>query len=334
MTHGGQPRVVVVFTGGTISMLLDPVTGAAVPALDGATILARTPGLDAIAHVEPVDWGLVPASHLRFDQILDIAHILRDALARPDVTGAVVVQGTDVIEETAFAWDLLVDSPKPVVVVGAMRSADHPGYEGPANLRDAVRAAACVGLRDQGTLVVMGGAILPAADATKTDTDRYDTFQAPNLGPLGDIRGDLVRVSRRRVRRGALPAIPDHAAEPVHLLTATVSADAGLLRTAAAGGARGIVMAATGSGNTDPGLLEAAQEAMGRGIPVVHATRCLSGRASGGYGFPGGGARWLEAGALPAGLLSGPKARVALALGLGAGLDHTGLRELFAVAGS
>ena len=50
-----------------------------------------------------------------------------------------MVQGTDVMEETAFAYDLLVDSPKPVVVVGAMRSAGDPGYEGPANLRDAVR---------------------------------------------------------------------------------------------------------------------------------------------------------------------------------------------------
>ena len=34
----------VIFTGGTISMLPDPVTGAAVPTLDGAAILARVPG--------------------------------------------------------------------------------------------------------------------------------------------------------------------------------------------------------------------------------------------------------------------------------------------------
>ena len=54
-------------------MLPDPVTGAAVPALDGAAILARTPGLDAIATVEAIDWGLVPASHLAFAQLLDIA---------------------------------------------------------------------------------------------------------------------------------------------------------------------------------------------------------------------------------------------------------------------
>jgi L-asparaginase len=48
------------------------------------------------------------------------------------------------------------------------------------------------------------------------------------------------------------------------------------------------------------------------------------------YGFPGGGAQWIRAGALPAGYLGGPKARVALALGIGAGLDRDGLAALLA----
>jgi L-asparaginase/Glu-tRNA(Gln) amidotransferase subunit D len=48
------------------------------------------------------------------------------------------------------------------------------------------------------------------------------------------------------------------------------------------------------------------------------------------YGFPGGGRSWLEAGALLAGSLSGPKARAALALGLGAGPDHAALAALLA----
>ena len=122
-----RPTVIAIFTGGTISMLPDPATGAASPALDGAAILHRTPGLDAIANVEAIDWGLVPASHLSFPQLLEIADLLRAALDRPTVSGAVVVQGTDVMEETAFAFDLLVDSPKPVVVVGAMRSRGRSG---------------------------------------------------------------------------------------------------------------------------------------------------------------------------------------------------------------
>ncbi len=197
-----RPRVGVVFTGGTISMLPDPVTGAAVPALDGAAILERVPGLGQIADLEPIDWGLVPASHLRFSQILEIAGVIADAAEREDVDGVVVVQGTDVLEETAYAWDLLHAIDTPVVVVGAMRNAGDPDYEGPRNITDAVRVAADPRMRGQGVTVVMDGLILPADDATKTNSQAIDTFQALNAGPLGFVRdGQVVLERERRDRR-------------------------------------------------------------------------------------------------------------------------------------
>jgi L-asparaginase len=112
-----------------------------------------------------------------------------------------------------------------------------------------------------------------------------------------------------------------------------VGMDGSLLDAAVAGGAEGIVVAATGSGNTTPELLAAAERAMGEGIPVALTTRCVAGRAAPTYAFPGGGATWFRAGALPTGYLGGPKARVAMALGLGAGLDHAGLAALLADPG-
>ena len=80
------PRVVAIFTGGTIAMRSSG-TGN-VPVLRGADLLASVAGLDAIAQVEPIDWGLVPASHLTFDQVLDIGRLLADQLARPEIGGA------------------------------------------------------------------------------------------------------------------------------------------------------------------------------------------------------------------------------------------------------
>ena len=77
----------------------------------------------------------------------------------------------------------------PVVVVGAMRNAGQPDYDGPANLRDAVRVAIEPQLRDAGVLVVMDGRILPADDVTKTDSQALDTFRALNTGALGSIIG-------------------------------------------------------------------------------------------------------------------------------------------------
>ena len=323
-------RIAAVFTGGTISMRQDRTSGGAVPVLDGAAILNRTRGLDAIADVEAIDWGLVPASHLTVAQMLDIAGTVQAALDRPDIDGVVVVQGTDTIEEVAFAVDLVMRGPKPVVFVGAMRNADDDGYDGPANLRDAVRSAASKDLRGQGAVVVMAGEILPADDVTKTNTDAYGAFRALNLGPLGRVSGGDVMLARQRTRRRSFRAVPREAAEPVFLLTVVAGMDGTLARLAVDSGARGLVVAATGAGNTHPSLLDACREAMSAGVPVVLTTRCPSGRVQSAYAFPGGGLNWERAGAIPAGYLGGPKARVALSLALGAGFDDARLRGLFA----
>jgi L-asparaginase len=323
-----RPRVVIILTGGTIAMLPDRATGAAVPSLHGQAVLDRAPRLADIADLEVVDWGLVPASHLRFGQLLAIGGLIQDAARRPGVSGVVVVQGTDVMEETAFAWDLLHAAEASLVVVGAMRHAGETDDDGPRNLMDAVRVAADPRMRGQGAVVVMGRQVHPADDVVKADSQALDAFIAPNDGPLARVDTDGVVILRSRGRRRVLPHGTDRAAEPVVLVTAVVSSDGSLIRAAVEGGAVGIVVEATGAGNTDPDHLRAASEAMARGLPVVLTSRCHSGGVGPLYGFEGGGRTWQEAGVILAGTLSGPKARVALALGLGAGLGRHELADL------
>ncbi len=74
--------------------------------------------------------------------------------------------------------------------------------------------------------------------------------------------------------------------------------------------------------------LEACREAMLDGLPVVLTSRCPAGAARPLYGFPGGGRKWADAGAIFAGRLHPLKARVALALALGAGLGGDDLAAL------
>jgi len=321
-------RIAVVFTGGTISTVFDPVAGGNVPVLDGAAILARTPGLDGIADVVAIDRGHMAASHFSFPQLLQLAALLRVTLADPSIDGAVVVQGTDTIEETSFCWDLVLEGPKPVVVTGAMLASDAQGFDGPANLRDAVRVAAAPEMRDSGVVVCLAGTIEAADDAQKSHTTALDTFRSPNFGSLGRVGPNGIEMARSRGDRRVVATM--RAAERVYLITATVAADAVLLDAAVGAGADGIVVAATGTGNTDPALLAASERAIASGIPVALASRCPGGRATAAYAFPGGGANWLRAGALPVGNLCALKARVALALGLGAGLDRDGLTRLLA----
>lgn len=318
--------VAVIFTGGTISMRRDPVLGGNVPSLDGAEILGQTPGLDAIADVRAIDMGRTPASHFSFGQLFEIGATIRSAQADPAIDGVVVVQGTDVLEETAFLWDLILDDVTPVVVTGAMRSASEPGYEGPENLRNAVRVAAAGQFRGAGVVVCMAGSIHAADDVTKTHASRLDTFQSLNDGPLAFIGDDgLTSIRNRGPRRAVRTA---KAAEPVRLITAHVAMDGSIIEALASIGVAGLVVEATGAGNTSGVLLEAARPLIDSGVPVVLATRCAAGAAGTGYAFPGGGAMWVRAGAMLPGTLSGPKARIALSLGLGAGLDRPDLTDL------
>ena len=324
-----RPRVAVIFTGGTISMTVDSAAGGAVPTLAGAELLARVPGLEAIAEIVAIDRGRIPASHFSFTDVLAIGGAIDVSLADPGLAGVVVVQGTDTLEETAFAWDLCHADSRPVVVTGAMRNASEPEWDGPANLRAAVRVAAHPGARGGGVLVVLDGRVIAADDVGKRHSSALDAFASRGGWTLGRVGERGVSLRPRGPRRHLEP-VPTAAGGPVEIVTAALETDGRALDRAVAGGARAVVVAATGSGNTHPDLLRAAMDAMAVGIPVALASRTGAGPVGPFYAFPGGGATWQRAGALMAGSLTPVQARVALALGLGAGLDVGGLRELLA----
>jgi L-asparaginase len=321
------PRVAAIFTGGTISMTVDSTAGGAVSTLAGTDLLAAVPGLAQRAEVVPIDLGRIPASHLSFADVLRIRGVIDRALDDPAVRGVVVVQGTDTLEETAFAWDLCHADARPVVVTGAMCTASEPGWDGPANLLGAVRVAAAEAARGAGVLVVLGGLIHAADAVAKRHASAADAFATREGPPLGRVGEGGVRLRPRGLRR-RLPVIPAAAALPVPIIVAALETTGAALDAAVRDGARGVVVAATGSGNTHPDLLRAAVDARGAGVVVVLASRTGAGAVGPTYAFPGGGATWVRAGIPLAGGLTPVQARVALALGLGAGMGGAALAEL------
>jgi L-asparaginase len=321
--------VAVIFTGGTISMTVDPVAGGAVPVLAGTDLLAAVPGLAGRAEVVPLDLGRTPASHFSFADVLRIRGVIDDALRDPAVCGVVVVQGTDTLEETAFAWDLCHRDSRPVVVTGAMRNASEPAWDGPSNILGAVRVAVSAAARGAGVVVALGGHVHAADAVAKRHASALDAFATREGPPLGRVGEGTVRLRPRGPRR-TLPGVPAAAVLPVPIIVAALETDGTSLDSAVGGGARAAVIAATGSGNTHPDLLRAAVEAQAVGVPVALASRTGAGSVGPFYAFPGGGATWLRAGILSASDLTPVQARVALALGLGAGLGAHDLRTLLA----
>jgi L-asparaginase len=178
-------------------------------------------------------------------------------------------------------------------------------------------------------LVVLAGRVIAADDVAKRHSSSLDAFASRAGRPLGRVGERGVTLRPRGPRRYVHPA-PTAAGGPVEIVLAALETDGRALDRAIAGGARAVVVAATGSGNTHPDLLRAATDAMAAGIPVALASRTGAGPVGPFYAFPGGGTTWQRAGALMAGSLTPVQARVALALGLGAGLDIGALRALLA----
>jgi len=91
----------------------------------------------------------------------------------------------------------------------------------------------------------------------------------------------------------------------------------------------GLVVEALGSGNVPPGVVQAIEETIEQGIPVVMTTRGIRGGAWPIYGYPGGGRSLHKKGVIMAGRLSAQKARIQLMVILAKTRDMQQIREMF-----
>jgi L-asparaginase len=320
--RGPLPRVTVVSLGGTIAStdVADAAGAGVVPQLGARHLVAAVPQLRGVAEVETVAFRQVASGDLTLQDLTALAaEIDRRLLA--GAHGVVVTQGTDTIEETSFALDLLVPGPQPVVVTGAMRNPTLAGADGSANLLAAVQVAAdpeAVGL---GVLVVLNDEVHAARFVRKTHTSSPSTFRSGSVGPLGWVVEGRPRIALRPPVLRGRPAGPLGDVPPVALLTSVLGDDSRLIGQVRGLGYAGLVLEAFGGGHVPAHVVPALAELATR-LPVVLASRTGSGEVlRQTYGFPGSERDLLSRGLIPAGFLDGPKARVLLSLLLAAGAD-------------
>jgi len=313
-------QVVILTTGGTIAMRHDDAAGGAVPALAAAEYQAAVASLPVSLSVDAV--CNLPSAHFTLDTLWEIQRRVAQHLKSPDVDGIVVTHGTDVLEETAMLLDLTVDSSKPIVLTGAMRTASDAGFDGFANLTGAVRVAASESAHGLGTLVLLNDTVHAARYVTKSNTQSTDTFQSPGWGPLGRVDSEGLQVVWRLSRRAFLTPMLE---SRVELIKLTVGMQPDLLCNTLGRGTRGVVLEALGGGRVPPWWLPHIRSAVAEGVTIVVASRCPGGRVGDRYGYAGAQRDLRSAGCFPAGCLNGQKSRIALMVVLGAGLKESAL---------
>lgn len=304
-------------TGGTIAGETDPEAGhgryrAGVRPVEA--LVSAVPGLDALGPLAAQQILALDSKDMTPADWLIILTATRAALDEPACAGVVILHGTDTLEETAWFLHLTLPAGKPVVLTGAMRPADHPEADGPANLLAAVRLAASPEAHGKGVLVVMNGQAFGARGVVKARCSGLDAFESPEpwqaVRPNGRFAGLAVAALPR------VDILPGYAGAPADLIADSVVA-----------GARGLVLALAGNGSVPAAWLPALRAARQQGVAIVRGSRA-AGHVAPDANADDTGEGWLTAGKLPP-----PKARIALMLGLAAGLTGEALRSALLACG-
>lgn len=314
MSRDPPTRIRVVALGGTIAMTGDEDQGVR-PTLTGQALVGAVPSLAEVASIDVETFRQVPGAHLRLEDVVDLAA----HLSTVEADGFVITQGTDTIEETAFALDLLWDHDTPAVVTGAMRNPSQPGADGAANLLNAVRIAASSGARTQGVIVTLDDQIHAARFVRKGHASKPSAFVSASAGPVGWIAEDRVRLPFEPRSRVNVPPPHMQPLPRVGLLRIGMGDDGALLGQVAAAELDGIVIEGMGVGHLPSWLVEPVTDLVER-LPVMLASRTGAGENfERTYGFVGSERDLLERGLVGAGPLDGLKARILLTFALAAG---------------
>jgi len=194
--------VLIIYTGGTIGMVNDPVSGSLVP-IDFRHISDQVPELRRFGFtLETVTFDpVIDSSEVVPDTWVRIARTIEENYDRFD--GFVVLHGTDTMAYSASALSFMLQGlEKPVIFTGAQLPIGVLRTDGKENLITAIEIAA---ERVDGLPVVpevciyFENKLLRGNRTVKYSAEHFNAFVSPNLPPLAEA-GLQIRYNRNIIR--------------------------------------------------------------------------------------------------------------------------------------
>jgi L-asparaginase len=313
-------KLLLVATGGTISMEKDPHTGRSVPRRSAAELIRQTSLADS-HEVHCID---APESLQMVRQTADllaVAGVLQLHL-QEDVEGVVVTHGTDTLEEVAYFFDEIFSPRVPIVFTGAMRPGWAAEYDGIRNLENAMRIAS-VAAAEYGVLVTLHDEIFEAWSVYKADTTALDAFTARRSAATGRIIDKTVELPWRPAPRSRFGVLPQTLPTSVPILTMGIGDEGTVLDGIAAGSIQGLVIAGMGAGSIPPLAQEKVLTLVRQRIPVVLCSSAFSGPTAAEQYYPGDYDELCAAGVFIEDRLNARKTRIRLLLSVGLGVPYS-----------
>lgn len=280
-----KPKVLLIYTGGTIGMVSDPRSGA-LQAVDLDHLEEQVPELMRMGiALETVSFGTpIDSSDMHPEHWLRIAQIIGERYAEFD--GFVVLHGSDTMAYTASALSFLLEGlAKPVILTGSQLPLGTIRTDGKENLLTAIEIAAA---KENGRAIVAEVAVyfeysLYRGNRTvKVHAERFEAFRSLNWPVLAEA-GTHIRYDRTALlpaRNGPL-RVHAHMDNGMGVISLFPGIRAEAVKAQLADpGLKAAVIETFGSGNgpTDGAFLDALREARKRGIVLVNVTQCVGGR--------------------------------------------------------
>ncbi|MCR8696182.1 MULTISPECIES: type II asparaginase [Campylobacter] len=282
-----KPKIAILATGGTIAGYVDSAiatTGYRAGAFGVEALIGGILEIQDLATITSKQISNIDSANMRDEIWLKLAREI-NTLFDNGIDGVVVTHGTDTMEETAYFLSLTIKSPKPVILVGAMRPATAMSADGPKNLYNAVALAANPSAKGKGVMVAMNDKILSARGVVKTHTLNLDAFSSPDFGDLGYIV-DGEAFFYNNTTKAHTKDTPFDISKITNLpkvdILYSYSNDGNAVAAKAlfANGTKGIVVAGSGAGSIHEDQKNALKELMKQGLKVVVSSRVVSGRVA------------------------------------------------------
>ena len=283
-------KVLLLFTGGTISMVRDPKTGALHPA-DMATFQSFVPELFAgDIHVDMIPFEpLLDSSDLNPDNWRQMAHVVQENYDSYD--GFVILHGTDTMAYSASALSFMLDNLcKPVVFTGSQLPVGVLRSDAKENILTAIEIAAAYDADGKAMVpevaLYMDGELYRGNRATKRNAEHFSAFNSYNYPALARA-GVHITYNRPLIQPIGNAARPLHVFERFDTRVAILKLFPGITEEVVAAvldipNLRGVVLETFGSGNapSHEWLYEHLRAAVDRGVVIVNKTQCNTGSVS------------------------------------------------------
>ena len=282
-----KPSILLIYTGGTIGMKQDPVTGHLVP-FDFSQISEEVPEINRFGyHIDTFSFDpVIDSSDARPEFWAKIAHTIEANYDRYD--GFVVLHGTDTMSFSASALSFMLEGlRKSVIFTGSQLPIGVLRTDGRENLISAIEMAAARTPEGEPMVpevcICFENKLYRGTRTTKQNSENFSAFSCPNYPALADvgihIKYDLNAIHRPSADEGPLKVHSEMDTNVAILKIFPGMTESYVRSVLSAEGLRAVVLETFGSGNAPslPWFLDLLAECSSRGVVILNVTQCQAG---------------------------------------------------------